>query len=442
MEGFEKHNINDFFKDSLKDYEAPYQPEDWLDMEQKLDGHSFPQAKGINTKTIIAGSVIGGIALTAWFMLDPLEKPLPIEAETVKATESHSVAPFNKLTRIKKNNRGQDGIAKNEVDQPTHPNTPSMNTNQTPTQSAENGADVKNVPVEKPKLDSDYMASQPEGPVLDMLRREHQQIEEMEAPQALISTQFAAGCIPFRTRFNPGNNDIGTKYLWDFGDGYFSTDANPIHTYMNPGVYTVSLTVTSMISNKSRTISKERLIAAFDVPEANFELVRENNMGSGLEVSFIDQSINVIEWQWHFGDFETSNHKNPSHSYAEPGDYKVTLIGKNADGCYDTTNGHISVSNQIVGNNIYTPTAFSPNGDGVNDEFKPVIAGDETQPYEMAIYDRNGLVVFETKDINKGWNGKIGEGELAPFGTYVWLVILKDGDGKEQKRLGQVTLLK
>ena len=60
----------------------------------------------------------------------------------------------------------------------------------------------------------------------------------------------------------------------------------------------------------------------------------------------------------------------------------------------------------------------------------------------MTIYDRNGLVVFETKDVNKGWDGKIGEGELAPFGTYIWLVIINGDDRKEQKRLGQVTLLK
>jgi gliding motility-associated-like protein len=184
------------------------------------------------------------------------------------------------------------------------------------------------------------------------------------------------------------------------------------------------------------------MISAFKVPEANFELLRDNNNGSGLDVTFIDQSINVVEWLWYFGDFETATNKNPSHNYSEAGDYKVMLIGKNADGCYDTTIGHISVSKHLIGNNIYTPTAFSPNGDGINDEFKPVIAGDENQPYEMTIYDRNGLVVFETNDINKGWDGKIGEGELAPFGTYVWLVIVKDDGGTEHKRLGQVTLLK
>lgn len=442
MEGFEKHNINDFFKDSLKDYEAPYNPEDWLDMEKKLDGSIISGEKGRYTKSIISGSVVIGIALTAWLLLDTAEKPASNGSESDHVNDPNAVAPFNKLTRIKLNDNTITSGKEKEMDHPTAENAVSAKENQHPPVKGENATDPNRIPADKPSGNSDYLMSQPEGPILDMLRREHQTIEEMDAPKAVISTGITSGCIPFTTRFNPGNKDIGTRYLWDFGDGFFSTDASPSHTYFNSGVYTVSLTVTSIISDKSRTVRQERMISAFKVPEANFELLRDNNNGSGLDVTFIDQSINVVEWLWYFGDFETATNKNPSHNYSESGDYKVTLIGKNADGCYDTTIGHISVSKHIIGNNIYTPTAFSPNGDGVNDEFKPVIVGNENQPYEMTIYDRNGLVVFETNDINKGWDGKIGEGELAPFGTYIWLVIVKDGEGREQKRLGQVTLLK
>ena len=66
----------------------------------------------------------------------------------------------------------------------------------------------------------------------------------------------------------------------------------------------------------------------------------------------------------------------------------------------------------------------------------------ENLKYDLAIYDRNGAVIFQSKDINTAWNGKIGDGEQAPFGTYIWLIIIQDEFGKETKQLGQVTVIK
>ena len=131
MEGFEKHNINDFFKDSLKDYEAPYNSEDWLDMEKKLDGSVISGEKGRYTKSIISGSVVIGIALTAWLLLDTAEKPASNGSESDHVNDPNTVAPFNKLTRIKPNNNITSGKEK-EMDQPTAENAVSAKENQQP----------------------------------------------------------------------------------------------------------------------------------------------------------------------------------------------------------------------------------------------------------------------------------------------------------------------
>lgn len=435
--------MNDLFKDSLKDYEESYHPEDWLEMEKRLDNAGLSTGKGNYLKPMVAGAVLIGVLTASWLLFIKEEKQPASNNDGSYLSDQKKITPFNKLTKIKLNKTVQvseQGIVpiENANNQPVNPIAkPGTKRNEL------SGADGLNDEPGPSGLGANPMhTAQLEGPMLDMLRRENKNIQEMDAPEASFAANEQSGCIPFKTRFNPNNIDIGTRYLWDFGDGFFSSDANPVHTYVSAGVYTVALTVTSIINEKSNTIRKERMISAHQAPEANFELLKDNTSASGLDITFIDQSIDVIEWIWFFGDFQTSSNKNPSHSYSKVGNYTVTLIGKNSYGCFDTTIGYISVSNTEIANNLYTPTAFSPNGDGVNDEFKPIIAGDENQSYEMTIYDRNGLVVFETKDINKGWDGKIGEGEQAPFGTYIWLVIINGDNKKEQKRLGQVTLLK
>jgi gliding motility-associated-like protein len=241
--------------------------------------------------------------------------------------------------------------------------------------------------------------------------------------------------------FSPKNADIGTRYMWDFGDGYFSNEPNPTHTYTEAGTYPVSLRVTSIINEKTNTHTSKNLITGFPAPEVNFELMQNQETLDNKEVTFIDHSIDATEWSWLFGDGNVSIEKNPNHKYSDIGNYNVQLIGKNSYGCADTAIGFVSILGSNYSTKLYAPTAFSPNGDGVNDEFRPLMVG-ENLKYDLAIYDRNGAVIFQSKDINTAWNGKIGDGEQAPFGTYIWLIIIQDEFGKETKQLGQVTVIK
>ena len=70
---------------------------------------------------------------------------------------------------------------------------------------------------------------------------------------------------------------------------------------------------------------------------------------------------------------------------------------------------------------LFVPDAFSPNGDGVNDVFRVVSSGDNITNFSMQVFDRWGELVFESSDINKGWDGQL-RNQLAPAGTYVWKI--------------------
>jgi len=280
-----------------------------------------------------------------------------------------------------------------------------------------------------------------EGPTLDMLRREYADVKTLPAPIATFSASKIVGCIPVFVHFELEKKDVAVSYLWDFGDGYYSTEANPTHQFVLPGRYNVSLTSMSLINQNLKTKSKTQLITVYNRPDIKFNWDNSENSLAYTEVQFIDKSEDVIGWSWDFGDNHFSNVKNPSHSYANEGSYIVKLIGENTHGCIDTVASQIRILSNTLSNKFFVPNAFTPNGDGSNDEFRPIIFGNESLDFEMSIYDRNGNLIYETDDINLPWDGRREDGQIAPTGTYIWLAILKNSYGKQEKQIGQVTLI-
>lgn len=97
------------------------------------------------------------------------------------------------------------------------------------------------------------------------------------------------------------------------------------------------------------------------------------------------------------------------------------------------------VSHDIAGE-IYIPNAFTPDTDGLNEVFMPII-GFETETYVLYIYDRWGKILFTSYDPKVGWNGMSGE-LYYPIGVYVWKIFLTLPGGKEFSQTGHVTLIK
>lgn len=149
-----------------------------------------------------------------------------------------------------------------------------------------------------------------------------------------FSTDVFNGCVPLPVQFtNESINAI--TYLWDFGDGQSSNQANPLHIYTSPGVYDVTLSGFSQEGNLSQSVVSQ--IAVFPSPVANFSAYPQVVGQAGQTVFFTDNSLNAWTWYWNFGDGGTSTLQNPQHTYTQNGDYTVTLIVTNDYGCADTT---------------------------------------------------------------------------------------------------------
>lgn len=163
-------------------------------------------------------------------------------------------------------------------------------------------------------------------------------------PVADFGINVIEGYAPLSVQFTDLSENAA-QWDWDFGDGAFSTEQNPAHTYSIAGTYNVNLIVT----NENGTDSKFETITALEQPAvllppvANFT----SSVTRGfvpLTVQFTDLSGNATQWNWDFGDGNTSTEQNPMHTYFAAGSYKVTLTASNAAGSNALTKtGYIKV---------------------------------------------------------------------------------------------------
>jgi PKD repeat protein len=156
-------------------------------------------------------------------------------------------------------------------------------------------------------------------------------------PIASFSGTPLTGTAPLAVSFADTSTGSPTSRLWSFGDGASSTQQNPLHTYSSPGTYTVSLTV----SNSAGTDTEERVgyvvVSAPSPPLAGFT-ASPTTGEAPLTVSFRDTSTGTpTSWAWSFGDGTSSTAQHPTHVYAMPGTYSVSLTVTNAGGSSTAT---------------------------------------------------------------------------------------------------------
>lgn len=171
------------------------------------------------------------------------------------------------------------------------------------------------------------------------------QITISDSPKANFSTA-GQSCqytyIPFTDQSSAGNSPIVSWY-WEFGNGVFSTLANPLMSYADTGNYTVMLIVFNQNGCSDTT---QQIIRITNKPNADFT-VSTTTGDSPLVVLFTPlQFVNTIQFSWNFGDGITSLDSFPTHTYSQRGTYRAMLIVSNGI-CQDTISKTITVTQPI-----------------------------------------------------------------------------------------------
>ncbi|GIV29918.1 MAG: hypothetical protein KatS3mg028_0984 [Bacteroidia bacterium] len=223
-----------------------------------------------------------------------------------------------------------------------------------------------------------------------------------------------------------------TNVQFDYGSGYTNNNSN---CYSTMGIYFVN--VTGTYSNGCISAVSSLSINVLNNPMASFSLPSQGFAGDNIQIQ--NNSVGAQLFNWSFGDGNSliTYSYNITHSYASSGRYCVFLTAiDTAYLCSDTITRCIDIEDDFE---IEIPNVFTPNADGTNDEFKVRAKG--IKEFEGYIYDRWGILLYEWKDVNMGWNGYMKNHTKAPAGTYYYLIrcVLINGDIKEYK--GYLTLL-
>jgi gliding motility-associated-like protein len=190
------------------------------------------------------------------------------------------------------------------------------------------------------------------------------------------------------------------------------------------GTYAVELTDANGCS-ASTTVVVEQLSPAALIIDA-FPVVGRPPLSVDIE----NNSFNLQEFIWNFGDGVISTEFAPDHVFELPGSYQVQVFGTDSvNGCTDSQSFTVLVRPPF---SVYVPNAFSPNGDNVNDIFLPQGDGFDVESYSLAIFNRWGDVVFETTNPTQPWTGNVkGSNHFAADGVYFWIMRIKPDQSAE-----------
>lgn len=156
-----------------------------------------------------------------------------------------------------------------------------------------------------------------------------------------------------------------------------------------------------------------------------------------LPVSFTSSITNSNAYQWNFGDGSTSNGINPTHIFSSGGLYTVVLSVEDQNGCTATYSEEINVTDET---GIFIPSAFTPDGDGLNDLF--IIKGAGITNISTTIFNRWGQAINVFDKINEGWNGQDANNQPEPEGIYGYFARISLTNGDTKKVRGSVLLLR
>lgn len=159
-----------------------------------------------------------------------------------------------------------------------------------------------------------------------------------------------------------------------------------------------------------------------------------------LPVVNLSTSTDITNFQWLINSEPYSNLEQPVFDFSSSGIYTITLIARSINNCESDSSREVYVKSEFA---VFIPNAFTPNGDGLNDNFKPVFTKNALQEdsFSMEIFDRWGHEVFYGNSIEPGWNGAFkNKGEVVKQGVYTYIIQYKDYEGKPHTRTGHVSL--
>ena len=267
----------------------------------------------------------------------------------------------------------------------------------------------------------------------------------LDLPLGTIVAGKDKGCVPLRSGFvfDMGNNPEGKLVVpeWYVNNRHMATAFSYSQVFVSAGNYSVQAKVKGV---NGCVNTSSLLVNVYPKPKADFGYSPSLPVENMDEVLFVSHSEGASSFDWFVGvnrdqgivnrEQGIGNREEARYLFEHPGVYPVVLLVKNEAGCSDTLIKTINVEPDVA---VYIPNAFTPNGDGKNEGFMPVMRGIKT--FSLQIFNRWGQLIFESSASTNTWDGTY-QGQDCKQDVYNYTLRVLDNTGKERVYAGGVML--
>ncbi|MBW4888859.1 gliding motility-associated C-terminal domain-containing protein [Mucilaginibacter sp. HMF5004] len=261
----------------------------------------------------------------------------------------------------------------------------------------------------------------------------------MKPATPVISKDKPLYCIGDSITLSIPAQAAGTTYAWSGPNNFTSTKVSPkiLATTAAAGTYTLVVTLGLCSSDAATILVNSTDIIPVSVASFTANVAIPSTVYFPDGVSFTNTSTNADSYIWDFGDGTTSTDVNPVHFYTAKGDYTVTLTATNQNTCNNAVSkGKILLRYKVI---IFIPNTFTPNNDGINDDFRIKMIAIKT--FHMQIFNRYGVKLYDSTVLTDYWKGTYG-GSPVPVGAYYYVIDLVTFNDDKLKESGSITVLR
>jgi CHU_C Type IX secretion signal domain/Lamin Tail Domain len=262
-------------------------------------------------------------------------------------------------------------------------------------------------------------------------------------PQPTMSVSESAVCIPAEVELNANNAMSTWQCQWWVDGVMIGTDCNnQSFSVEETNCQDVQLMVTDGMGCYGSNI-ENNLFCGQSPPVAAFAVDPEQPFATDNEMNYIDLSSGAVQIEWEIDGilFNTSQVTYPING--TEGTLQSCLTAINALGCENKVCRIITIMDDY---GVYVPTAFTPNEDGYNDGFGPVLYNlkGEDLNYSFSIFSRDGERVFQSENPKQKWHGNKEGGDIYVLqDSYVWVLKMNmPGEGEQKVFRGDVKILR
>lgn len=416
-------------KEKLGSMEMDYSAQAWVDLEQKLDlidATATPAASTSAMNGLWAGAIAAAILTT-------IMVSVPVLSENEQPSSNQEVVATAAVDDAKEDSEGKtDGtIEAQEIHEITLVTID------------------RKVKAATSALSEDYRLEEDNGDIDDEFK---EKIEEEELSTELGEVGLnnslteiedfeikAKGiqCPGSPVEFSAVGLTDQQEIAWLF-EGILPKEGNSVyHAFEEPGLHEV----VAIVSNKNSNASVEHVhtIEIFDRPSTSIsvELIPSETCFNQTVIASATPSTNAYSWSVGIGRDRAAEKLEFD---AMPGLYTINTLATNPQGCTQRFEKEIKVVPSFT---VWTPNAFSPDGNTVNDEWFPTGLDKKGMTFTLEVFRANGALVYETSEL-KPWNGSIrGTSERPRAGeVFSWRYVAKDACGNTLKDGGALTVMR